>query len=315
MKFEELKKRFRAGEVSKPDFIARALEQHRLLFEYVAVTQGTQIREIRIAPDGVRFQMGEEGIWLLAPPDEARVAPIEAMNFDRYEPEETRVMDLLARGATRILDVGANIGWYAVRFARRMPGAQVHAFEPIPGTYDYLQRNVAANGVAGQVSTHNCGLSESSGTVEFFISPTSGTNASLLNVANASDARSVTGHITTLDAWAAEHRVAPDFIKCDVEGAELLVFRGARETLARHRPRVFAELLRKWSKPFGYHPDDMLRFFADLGYVCFAVGAQGVRRATEVTEETLETNFAFVHAEAHADTVAALQGLEGRAHE
>jgi hypothetical protein len=35
---------------------------------------------------------------------------------------------------------------------------------------------------------------------------------------------------------------------------------------------VFAELLRKWSKPFGYHPNDMLTFFAEFGYECFAVG-------------------------------------------
>lgn len=306
MKLDELKQRFRSGELAKPDFIAQALQQHRLLFDYVGITQSTEVREIRITPEGVCFQLGEDGIWLLAPPDEARVAPIEAMNFDRYEPQETRVMDLLARGARHILDVGANIGWFSVRFARRMPGAHVHAFEPIPPTYGYLRRNVDINGVGARVSTYNCGLSESSGVVDFFISPTSGTNASLLNVANASDARSVRATITTLDAWTSEQGVVPDFIKCDVEGAELLVFRGAGETLAQHRPRVFAELLRKWSRPFGYHPNDMLRYFADLGYVCFAVGAQGVRSITEVTEQTEETNFAFVHPQAHADVVAAL---------
>jgi FkbM family methyltransferase len=310
MKFENLKKGFRAGEITKPDFIARALEQHRLLFDYVAVTRTTEVREIRIGPQGVSFQLGDEGIWLLAPPEEARVAPIEAMNFDRYEPQETLVMDLLASRASQILDVGANIGWYAVRFARRMPGAQVHAFEPIPSTYGYLQHNVKANAVGDQVRTYNCGLSEKSGTVEFFISPTSGTNASLLNVAGADDARGVTGSITTLDEWASLHGVAPEFIKCDVEGAELLVFRGGRNTLERHRPAVFAELLRKWSKPFGYHPNDVLAFFAEMGYLCFAVGAQGVRRASTVTEETVETNFAFVHPAAHAESLAALQASE-----
>jgi FkbM family methyltransferase len=224
-------------------------------------------------------------------------------------------MDLLARGARQILDVGANIGWYAVRFARRMPHAHVHAFEPVPTTHAYLRRNIEINGVGAQVSPHPLGLSETSGTMEFFVSPTNGTNASLLNVANASDARSVSAQVSTLDAWAAEHAVVPDFIKCDVEGAELLVFRGARQTLARHRPAVFAELLRKWSRPFGYHPNDMLRYFAELGYQCFAVGAQGVHRITEVTEETVETNFAFLHPQAHADAMAALRAGGGPGHD
>jgi FkbM family methyltransferase len=311
MTLNDLKNRYRRGAIPKPDFITQALQLHRSLFEYVAITQTTDVREIRIAPDGVSFQLGEDGIWLFAPPEEGRVAPIETMNFDRYEPEETRIMDLLALGATQILDIGANIGWRSVRFAKRLPRVRVHAFEPIPATFGYLQRNIRVNAVDTRVSAYNCGLSETSGTVSFFISPTSGTNASLLNVANASDVQKIAGLTTTLDKWAAEHGVVPDFIKCDVEGAELLVFRGARETFARHRPKVFAELLRKWSKPFGYHPNDMLRYFSGLGYVCFAVGAQGVRCITEVTEKTAEANFAFVHPQAHADVVAALGAIGG----
>ena len=112
-----------------------------------------------------------------------------------------------------------------------------------------------------------------------------------------------------LDQWAANQNVAPDFIKCDVEGAELLVVRGGESTLVSHRPIVFAEVLRKWSKPFGYHPNDMLAFFCRLGYQCYAVRTSGVRVITEVTEETVETNYAFLHADAHADTVRQLMEL------
>jgi FkbM family methyltransferase len=309
MSLEELKARFQRGDIGKADFIARALDEHRRLFDYVAITRASDVREIRITPDGVMFQLGPEGIWLYAPPQEARVAPIETMNFDRYEPDETRVMDLLARESKQILDVGANIGWYSVRFAKRLPGVTVHAFEPIPTSYSFLQRNVALNGVGSRVRTYNLGLSESSGEVTFFISPTSGTNASLLNVAGAPDARSVTGSTRTLDEWSAENAVVPDFIKCDVEGAELLVFRGARETLAKHRPLVFAELLRKWSKPFGYHPNDMLQYFADLGYACFGVGPDGARRIDRVTDETVETNYAFVHEHEHAKLLEDLRDI------
>lgn len=307
MNFSELKASFHAGDVDKPSYIRQSCDLHQALFDYVAVTQTTDVREIRICPDGVSFLMGDAAIRLYAPAQEARVAPLEVMNFGRYEPAETRVMDLICEQAGCILDIGANIGWFAVRFAHRLPKAQVYAFEPLPESFQYLQRNIAANGVGGRVSAFNYGLSDTSGAVTFFLEPANGTNASLLNVSDASTARRIVGLTLTLDEWAANHRVTPDFIKCDVEGAELLVFRGGQRLLEQHKPAVFAELLRKWSKPFGYHPTDMIKFFSSIGYDCFAVGESGVRRITEVTDATPETNYAFLHREKHADLARTLE--------
>ena len=308
-KLQDLKDQFAQGGIQKADFIREALDIHRNLFDYVGVMQNTDVHEVLITAEGISFVIGEERIRLFAPPEEARVAPIEVMNFDHYEPEETRVMDLLTPGAKQILDIGANIGWYTVRFAKRHPQARVHAFEPMPTSYAFLQRNVAANGVGAQVFCYNYGLSETGGSIEFFITPTGGTNASLLNVSNAQDARAVVGLTMTMDQWTANQMIAPDFIKCDVEGAELLVFRGGRETLKKHRPIVFAELLRKWSKPFGYHPNDMLAFFRELGYRCYTVSKGGARPIEQVTDETPETNYAFLHGEAHREAIAALEAL------
>lgn len=299
----ELKNSFKNGALSKPDFIRNALELHSTLFEYVEVTRSTDVKEILIAEDGVSFVLGDERIRLYCPANEARVAPIEVMNFAHYEPEETRVMDILVEHSRNILDIGANIGLYSIRFAKRFPNARVFAFEPMPISHAFLQRNVAANSVGARVTTFNYGLSETGGVVELFISPAAGTNASLKNVAGAQDATSVIGLTLTLDQWVNNQKIVPDFIKCDVEGAELLVFRGGRVTLVKHKPIVFAELLRKWSKPFGYHPNEMITFFAELGYICFAVGHNGVRIITEVTDETPETNYAFLHAERHGETI------------
>ena len=305
----ELKEQFHSGTLSKPDFIRTALQTHKTLFEYVHITRSTDIKEILIDVDGVSFVLGEERIRLYCPENEARVAPIEVMNFDHYEPAETRAMDLLTDSARVILDVGANIGLYSIRFAKRFSQARVYAFEPMPISYAFLQRNVAANAMGDRVSCFNYGLSETSGTVDFFISPVAGTNASLRNVAGAHDAQRVVGLTLTMDQWTVNQNVAPDFIKCDVEGAELLVFRGGRATLAQHQPIVFAELLRKWSKPFGYHPNDMLAFFTKLGYQCFAVGEVGVRRIAEVIDDTPETNYAFLHGQKHVETIQHLMAL------
>jgi len=302
----ELQTAHREGRLSKADFIQQACQGHQALWQLLPHLRSSEVKEIRLTPDGVQFLMGAESVRLWAPAHEARVAPLEALNFGAYESEETAVMNLLAAGARCILDVGANIGYHALRLALREPQAVVYAFEPLPAALEHLQRNVALNGLGEQVRVHAHGLSKANGSFEFFIAPENGTNASLLNVAGRDDARRVVGLTLTLDDWARNTGAAPDYIKVDVEGAELLVLQGGQATLAQHRPKVFAELLRKWSAPFGYHPNDVLALMAGLGYGCWAVGPHGNRRLLEVTDDTPETNYAFLHHEAHADTIAAL---------
>lgn len=309
MNINVLKTRFRSGELTKPEFIREALANHNTLFDYVDVVRTTDVGEIRITSDGVSFTLGEEKVVLFCPPDESRVAPIEIMNFDQYEPDETRVIDLLSAKSRYILDIGANIGWYSIRFSKRNSGVKVYAFEPMPTNYEYLQKNVSVNAVGQRVSTFNYGLSEESGAFEFFVVQKGCTNASLKNVADIEGAMRVTALAITLDQWVSSQRVSPDFIKCDVEGAELLVFRGARETLENCKPVVVTELLRKWSKPFGYHPNDVLNLFSDIGYRCFAIGSSGTRVINEVTDDTIETNYCFLHNEKHAELIRVMESV------
>jgi FkbM family methyltransferase len=69
----------------------------------------------------------------------------------------------------------------------------------------------------------------------------------------------------TLDAYAAG-LTRVDFLKCDVEGAELLVLRGAQETLRRWSPKILVELNPDWSQAFGHSPADTLAFLRSCGY-------------------------------------------------
>jgi FkbM family methyltransferase len=308
----ELQAAHREGRLSKADFIHKACQGHQSLWQFLPHLSSSEVHEIRLTPEGVQFLMGAEAVRLWAPAQEARVAPLEALNFGAYEPDETAVMNLLAADARCILDVGANIGYHALRLALREPQAVVHAFEALPAALEHLQRNVALNGLGGRVRVHSHGLSNANGSFEFFIAPENGTNASLMNVAGRDDVRRVVGLALTLDDWARNNGAAPDYIKVDVEGAELLVLQGGRATLAQHRPKVFAELLRKWSAPFGYHPNEVLTLMVTLGYGCWAIGPQSIRRLIEVTNDTPETNYAFLHHEAHAETIAAMaRGPQG----
>ena len=95
-------------------------------------------------------------------------------------------------------------------------------------------------------------------------------------------------------------------MKCDVEGAELMVVKGAREMLKRDRPIILFELLRKWSRAFGYHPNEVFAELLPLGYQAFAIGKGEVRSIAEIDELTLETNFLFL-CDAHAAELRLIQ--------
>ena len=92
------------------------------------------------------------------------------------------------------------------------------------------------------------------------------------NLENLPDAKKYYLKAKTLDEYCCSNNLSPDFIKCDVEGAELLVFKGAKNTLINNKPIVFSEILRKWSKKFNYNPNDIFKFFYDLGYKSFTAG-------------------------------------------
>lgn len=308
MNITELKRQFKAGEIGKPAYIQAMLAWHETLFEYASFLRDTGIERIEINDAGVRFKLRDMPYEMECPASQARVAPIEILNFDQYEPAETGALGRLLQGCSTILDVGANIGWFSLWFAHRLQAATIHAFEPLPDNFHFLARNVAANGLGEKVLVYPYGLSDRAGTFDFYSYPTGSTNASLLNVSGAGNAVRVTGKTVMLDDWVRETGTAPDLLKCDVEGAELLVFKGGEASIARHRPIVFTEMLRKWSKPFGYHPNDVIEFFGRLGYDCHSIGPQGLAPFDKMTDASIETNFVFLHKQHHEHLVRELKG-------
>ena len=78
-----------------------------------------------------------------------------------------------------------------------------------------------------------------------------------------------------------------DFIKCDVEGAELMVFRGAAETLRRFRPAVFAEVNADYMARLDSAPAALFRLLGDLGYSPALVEGPAERLAARPVSEYL----------------------------
>ena len=227
-----------------------------------------------------------------------RIAPIEVLNFLDYEKNDSKMIDLLVEDNANIFDIGANMGWYSINMGLSRRGAQIHCFEPIPHTYAYLQQNLKLNAVPN-VKAHNFGFSNCSGEFDFYFYGEGSGNASSVNVSNRDDVEVFKCKVQTLDEFIAQEKTSIDFIKCDVEGAELMVFQGGLQTIKRNQPIIFSEILRKWSAKFNYNPNEIFDLLKSLNYRVFTTNGEKLKEFFVMDDSTVETNFFFLHDKKH----------------
>ena len=102
--------------------------------------------------------------------------------------------------------------------------------------------------------------------------------------------------VSTLDDFTIQQGIQKvDFIKIDVEGNEHNVLLGGADVLSKCKPIVYAEMLRKHAARFGYHPNDTIAYMKSLGYGCFVLREGKLAQFDFMDDNTLETNFFFVH--------------------
>lgn len=152
-----------------------------------------------------------------------------------YERWPTRVFCRILRPGDTVVDVGANFGWYSAVMARQVgPTGVVHAFEPLPSTWQQAREVIALNDPDSRVILNRTGLGETAGlfTVYTFAGLPHG-HASTTSLGR-NDATPNRCEVTTLDQYCEETGIEMlDFVKIDVEGHELEVLRGAPRMLER----------------------------------------------------------------------------------
>lgn len=211
----------------------------------------------------------EPGVSLLLDPGDDVARTILVSRQGRWEPEVWgAISGGLSEGAV-FLDVGAHIGYDTLKAGRLVgPGGRVVAFEPNPATLSMLHANIEASG-ATNVIVQPIACTDSETTLTLFDSTPGGNSGSTsLSQENAGDAtRAYTVRARRIDDVVAELKLTRvDVLKADVEGAELLVLRGAAETLRRHHPRLVLEVVPRQLANMGTSVEALEAFVASLGY-------------------------------------------------
>jgi len=180
-----------------------------------------------------------------------------------------------------VIDVGANIGLHAVRFAQVAKAGKVICFEPARSTFAYLLQNVKD---VPNVVPLNIALSDSNGLQNFFVAADnafSGLKDTKRKPILRQEAVACFAGDAILQQLVQDQRV--DLVKIDVEGLETQVLRGMKEFIARHRPVIFCEIFGgKQSNP---DPQATVELCIAFGYDPFVLKAGQLVVAREHDDE------------------------------
>lgn len=173
-----------------------------------------------------------------------------------YEWETLSFLKIHYRQFDSIVEVGANMGNHMLYYCSQLGARKVICFEPNPHSFETLQQNICINHLEGTVEAYPLaiGAKNARGTQDHFTI----TNTGLNRVRATSEKNEEeTVEIRSLDSFELPD---VDFIKIDVEGGEMAVLEGARETILRCRPVLMVEVLDSrstevdsWLQDAGYH--------------------------------------------------------------
>ena len=207
----------------------------------------------------VQIQRGpSEGLWI-------RLNPRTGQNVKKGigEPQVQNALVEHLRPGMTFYDIGANIGFFSLMAARLVgPKGRVVSFEADPEIAARLQENLARNQFTQAQVEQKAVWSEPSIVSFERVDPNTSPDRGLGHVSpNGSPPGSITVQAVSLDQYIATHP-APDLLKCDVEGAEVAVFRGAAKLLSGKRPLLLVEM---------HSPENqraLRALFAGYGYRC-----------------------------------------------
>jgi FkbM family methyltransferase len=223
----------------------------------------------------------KNGSYFFFPTD--RIDSLNGLLGGRFEKSQTSLMKKYVKKGDTVLDIGSNFGYYTALFSMLVgKKGEVHTFDPLPWATDLLEKNAKMNDSFKNVTINRFGLGEKKGKSLIFRYKWGDSGLSSLRKHGLVPADSFICKIETLDSYVEKKKFKKiDFIKCDIEGAELLAFKGGSKTLAKFSPILFFEVLKAYERDFNYKPEDIYSFLHSLDYDIYYLKNKVLERVNE----------------------------------
>ncbi len=225
-----------------------------------------------------------------------------------------RISSILKPGNT-VFDIGANVGFYSIALGCKLKklagGSQLWAFEPVPSNFARLVKLVEINDLENTVYPVNIALGNQEGEIPLCMVDESN-HAHTGNAFWVKEGMTFTpevtcsSKITQLDKFVQENNIQScDFIKVDIEGAELDFLLGGMNFITKNRPIIYAECNSYWAKEFGYSFVDIADLLGSWEYDIYQ--QKGRQNFIKIKESHIDiTDVLMVPQEETPDTLSKL---------
>jgi FkbM family methyltransferase len=214
---------------------------------------------------------------------------------NNYNVEKVLFLNLIKRGDV-VFDIGANEGYYTLLFSHLVgKEGKVHAFEPCPAAFKTLSERILNSKHSDNAHINNKAVGDANKEVTLYMPGFDTGQTSLVlhkegSWKNTEKVNIYKSQMIKLDDYISTQPIKRlDFIKCDTEGAELLVVKGALRTITEKKPIIALELYSRWTRDFGYEPADLLSLLRSLGYSEFYIIGKKMVRLNNQERQFLNT--------------------------
>jgi len=163
-----------------------------------------------------------------------------------YEPELADAAREFIRPGMIVYDVGANIGYVSLLLAHAArPDGKVFAFEALPANIERIRRNIELNGLENRISLIPRAVADKGGELTFYVHESVGMGKVAGSAGRPQEQyqAEITVKALSLDEFVYQQgNPAPDVVKMDIEGGEVLALPGMKRILAEHQPLLLLEL-------------------------------------------------------------------------
>lgn len=182
-----------------------------------------------------------------------------------------------------VLDIGAHIGYYTILFSELVgPEGKVYSFEPHPKNFHLLKKTVETNNLKNVEIFQNI-VSDKNGSVDFYLSKLDSIGNRMYN-SDEADSKIEINSIT-IDEFLKNRDKKIDFIKMDIQGAEVLAIEGMKNTLTNNSNiKIIQEWWPSAIEKYGKTADSHLIFLEKLGFYFYVVD----ERYNELTKITVD---------------------------
>lgn len=188
-----------------------------------------------------------------------------------YEPFETELFKKEIKEGDNVVDIGANIGYYTLIFAKLVgKNGMVFAFEPDPLNFAILKKNIEINGYKNVILIQKA-ISNKNGKLNLYLNENNGGDHRLYAPKNEKR-KAIIVESVRIDDYFKDFKKDINLIKIDIQGAEWEAIQGMDKLLNQNKKiNLVTEFWPRGLKRGGINPREYIKFLKDKNFKIYEI--------------------------------------------